>query len=294
MEENRQKSPDTADNKQSIPDITTDEPNDAIDDVKEDTAAGNDIEDTREDNLELHTMKFRERIKAKRAKLAKNMEGMSKSERAFYIISYYKWKIIAFIAILVCAIVIPVTIYEKSRPIAISYAIVNCTSPADINTDFVDDYMDYFGLTGNYQVRSDKELHLDKETYLEEYARSQGNSSYTEFPMMCFNGYYDIIITNKTGAVYCGMQEIMFPLKSYLPADIYSQIEDRVFETENHDGETEPFAIDISDTEFAKNLNLGYDDVYIGFPGTTEANYTNAKRMLNYILGVEIYDNGKQ
>lgn len=241
-----------------------------------------------EDNLELHNMKFKERMRAKRAKLANNMEDMTKRERIFYILSYYKWYIIAAIVVVICAITIPATIYKNSRPVAISYAIVNCPSPDNINTDFVDDYRDSFGLYGAYQVKSNKTLHLNKETYLTEYAQSQGTSDYTEFPMLCFNGYYDIIITDDVGAVYCGMQEIIFPLKAYLPADIYSQIEDRVFETENHDGEVVPFAIDISDTEFAKKLNLGYENVYIGFPGTTSENYKNAKRMIKYILDIDI------
>lgn len=241
----------------------------------------------REDNLELHSMSFKERIKAKQNKLKRNMEGMSPKEKSFYILSYYKWQIITAIVVIVCAIALPVTIYRNTRPVAIAYVIVNCDAPEIINENFVDDYREFFGLQGNYQVRSDTSIHLDKDTYLEEFAQNRNDSVYTEFPMMCFNGFYDIIITDDVGAIYCGMQEIMCPLRNYLPADLYSQIEDRIFETENHDGDVVPFAIDISDTEFAKNLNLGYDKVYIGFPGTTEENYVNAKRMLKYILGVE-------
>lgn len=82
--------------------------------------------------------------------------------------------------------------------------------------------------------------------------------------------------------------EITYPLKKYLPADIYTLVEDRVVETAGYDGSVVPFAIDISDTDFAKSLNLGYDDVYIGFPGNTDQNYKNAKRMLKYILNLDI------
>ncbi len=242
----------------------------------------------REDNLELHNLKFFERQRAKRAKLKEHMEGMSKWQKIGYILSYYKGVIIATLIILAICIALPVTIYRKNRPVALSYCVVNAADSNAVNTDFINDYRTMYGLTGSYQVHKDLTVHLDKETYLEEYAQNSSASVYTELPMLCFNGYYDIMIMDEKGLEYCAMQEIIYPLKNYLPADIYSFLDGRVCDAADHDGVSVPFAIDISDTDFAKNLNLGYDKVYLGFPGNSETNYVNAKRMIKYILHLDI------
>ena len=201
---------------------------------------------------------------------------------------FYKGKIILAIIILAVCIALPVTIYKKSRPVALSYCIVNSPEPSAVDTSFVDEYLDFYNLNGAYQIHNDLTVHLDKDTSLEDYSQNSSASVYTELPMLCFNGYYDIMIMDEKGLEYCAMQEIIYPLKTYLPADIYSQISDRICTADDNDGVTVPFAIDISDTDFAKGLNLGYDKVYLGFPGNTEQNYTNAKRMVKFILHLDI------
>ena len=241
-----------------------------------------------EDNLELHSLSFRERQRARRHRLKDHMEGMTAGQKAGYILSYYKGKIILAIIILAVCIALPVTIYKKSRPVALSYCIVNSPEPSAVDTSFVDEYLDFYNLNGAYQIHNDLTVHLDKDTYLEEYSQNSSASVYTELPMLCFNGYYDIMIMDEKGLEYCAMQEIIYPLKTYLPADIYSQISDRICTADDNDGVTVPFAIDISDTDFAKGLNLGYDKVYLGFPGNTEQNYINAKRMVKFILHLDI------
>lgn len=241
-----------------------------------------------EDNLELHSLSFRDRQRAKRARLKEHMDGMSKGQKFGYILSYYKGKIILGLILLAICIAIPVTIYKKSRPVALSYCIVNAPEPSAVDTSFVDEYLDFYNLNGAYQLESDVTVHLDKDTYLEEYSQNSSASIYTELPMLCFNGYYDVMIMDEKGLEYCAMQEIIYPLRNYLPAEIYSKVDSRICSADNNDGVNVPFAIDISDTDFAKGLKLGYDKVYLGFPGNTERNYINAKRMLKFILHLDI------
>lgn len=241
-----------------------------------------------EDNLELHSLSFRDRQRAKRARLKEHMDGMSKGQKFGYILSYYKGKIILGLILLAICIAIPVTIYKKSRPVALSYCIVNAPEPSAVDTSFVDEYLDFYNLNGAYQLESDVTVHLDKDTYLEEYSQNSSASIYTELPMLCFNGYYDVMIMDEKGLEYCAMQEIIYPLRNYLPAEIYSEVESRICSADDNDGVNVPFAIDISDTDFANGLKLGYDKVYLGFPGNTERNYINAKRMLKFILHLDI------
>ena len=47
-----------------------------------------------EDNLELHSLSFRDRQRAKRARIKEHMEGMTKGQKFGYILSYYKGRII--------------------------------------------------------------------------------------------------------------------------------------------------------------------------------------------------------
>lgn len=263
--------------------VTTEEASDDSDKKTEDTSAK-----PSEDNLELHSLNFRERQRAKRQKLKDNMNGMTKGQKVGYILYYYKGKIIIGFILLAICIAIPVTIYKKSRPVALSYCIVNAEDSDAVNTSFIDDYLNFYDMHGAYQIHKDTTVHLDKDTYLQEYAQNSSASIYTELPMLCFNGYYDVIIMDEKGLSYCAMQEIIYPLKNYLPAEIYNLIKDRTYEAADNDGFVVPFAIDISDTDFAKSLNLGYDKVYIGFPGNTERNYINAKRILKYIFRFDI------
>lgn len=264
--------------------------NEASDSTEGKEKSGKPVKETvrTEDNLELHNLSFRERQRAKRQRLKEHMEGMTKSQKIGYILSYYKGRIILAIIVLAICIALPVTIYKKSRPVALSYCIVNSPEPSAIDTSFVDDYLDFYNLNGACQIHSDLTVHLDKDTYLEEYSKNSSASVYTELPMLCFNGYYDIMIMDEKGLEYCAMQEIIYPLKNYLPAEIYQSVDDRICKATDHDGVSVPFAIDISDTDFAKQLHLGYEKVYIGFPGNTEQNYVNAKRMLKYILHLDI------
>ena len=202
-----------------------------------------------EDNLELHSLSFRDRQRAKRARIKEHMEGMTKGQKFGYILSYYKGRIILGLVLLAICIAIPVTIYKKSRPVALSYCIVNSPEPSAVDTSFVDEYLDFYNLNGAYQLESDVTVHLDKDTYLEEYSQNSSASVYTELPMLCFNGFYDVMIMDEKGLEYCAMQEIIYPLRNYLPAEIYSEVESRICTADDNDGVNVPFAIDISDTD---------------------------------------------
>lgn len=256
--------------------------------TEEDNEAAKDVKEAAENNLEMRLLPFRERIKAKRAKLKKTLSSMSKKEQFSYILFYYKWTFLAITIAIVCVVSITLTIYKNTRPFALSYAVLNISNPMDLNRDFEAEYIDYYGFPKKYQINLDAQRHLDKETYLQVLNSGQDSADYTGFPALCFNGRFDVVITDEKGAEYCSMQEIFNPLQSYFPADIYPLLEDRIYEAANNDDVVMPFAIDISDTAFAKSLNTGYEKVYLGFPGTTEENYQHAKLFLKFILGLDI------
>lgn len=245
-----------------------------------------------EDNLELKRLSFRERIKIRHERFRQNMEGMSSKEKFSYFLYYYKWKLLFAIIFVILAITIPVTIYKNNRPVAISYAIINSHYPENINDDVFDDYMSFYGYTDRQQIITSNYSYLNLDTYEEDYAANSNNAAYTSLPMLCYNGYFDIIITDKTGLEYCAAQSLIQPLDSSLYPDVYKALssgyKDSITTAANTSGIIKEYGIDISDTVFAKSLNLDYSDVYICFIGMTDRNLSNSRKIMNYIFSLNL------
>lgn len=246
-----------------------------------------------EDSLEIRKMKFFDRIKAKRQKLKDNMADMSAKQKVGYILYYYKWTILLSIIVLVSAIAIPITIYKKTRPVAISYAIINCMADENVNTGLFEDYKEYYGFADSDQIQFNKSIMLDPEEYNVSIVHNSTKSDYTQFPMLCRNNYFDIVITDEKGLLFCSTQSCVQPLDTRLSPDLYNIIKENyshlIVEMPNYNGDADEFALDISETEFAEKLGLDYDKIYICFPGTSERNIINTKKILDYIfnLGLE-------
>lgn len=244
-----------------------------------------------EDNLELHRLSFRERAKIRRERFLQNMEGMSKKEKISYFLYYYKWKIIFGVLIIALALAIPITLYRSSRPVVLSYAVINCHYPGNISHAPFDAYMDFYGYTKKQQMISGNYSYLNQATYEDDYAANPNSANFTSLPMLCYNGYYDIILTDRTGLEYCAAQSLIQPLDAALLPDVRSAVSSqasRIVSAAAYNGELREYGIDISDTAFASSLNLGYSDVYVGFIGCNDRNFKNARLFLNYVLELKL------
>ena len=252
----------------------------------------NETKSSTEDNLELRRMKFSARTKAKLERLKANTEGMSKWEKFKYYVYYYKWHVILGALALFCIIAIPMAIYKNSRPVSISYAVVNSPAPDKINEKLFNEYASYYNMLDGYQIRNSIYVTLSQEDYENEFGKQEGDSSYTQFPTLCWNNYFDIIITNETGLNYCSANGLIQPIEDRLYDDIYTAIKSKhpkAFVTSlNYDENPVEYAIDISNTQFAKDLNVGYDKVYVCFPGESQQNFTNVRRFLKYVFELDI------
>ena len=266
--------------------------------TKKETSAEKEF--TGEDNLELYKMSPAERRKAKKERFRKNTEGMTKKEKMAYLIYYYKWPVILGALFLFVTIYATISIYNNSRPIALGYAIVNSSDPDHVNQAVLDEYMDYYGFDKGYQIMDDKEVRMSYEEYIE--LSSQGNidnnTDYSQFPLLCWNGYYDIIFTDKAGLEYCSRESVIEPLDSAFTKDlndiIYSNYNDLLVEAPDYNDNSVIYAIDVTDCEKIKELNLGLEEVYICFPASTpqnddrDRNLANRKRFLKFIFGLDI------
>ncbi len=245
-----------------------------------------------EDNLELHSMTRSERRMAQKMKYKKDTEGMSSKEKLSHFLYCYKWRIIVSLLIIIAATYTTVSVYRNTRPVALAYGVVNSPNPFKLDQSMVDDYKNYYHMKKSDQVIMTSNINYDLETYEEDYNTS--DASYTSFPTLCYEDYYDVIISDKKGVEYCSYFSIIHPLTDCLTMDLQSKLNysmsDRILYTEDSEKHSEAFAIDISDTDFAKGLNLGYDDVYLCFPGTDERNIETARKLINYIFDLGLYD----
>lgn len=243
-----------------------------------------------DNNLELLELSRSERRAAKKELYRKTTEGMTRKEKLSYFFDYYKWHVIAPILIVAFVCYLSVTIYMNKRPVALGFTILNAESSEDVDLSFEDDYVDYLQITGSYQFKESVGMDIDYEYYKQnsEYIQTSNSTDYSILSSDCELGDNDIIISNEAGVNYCTAQYIVKPLKSYLSEYAYARLEPYMASFEGPTSEEREYAIDISDTEFAKSLNLGYTDVYVIFPGVTDENYTNSIRFLEYVLETDL------
>lgn len=247
-----------------------------------------------EDMLGLRFLSFKERIKAKRDYYKKHTEGMNRKERTSYFFYYYKWKVLIAVLILFCAITIPISMYRNTRPVALSYAIVNNDSFNKIDKSVFRDYREAYGLTKGYRLSEYPDIQLSQEEYEKLAGNSTNNASYDQFPTLCYNGYIDIIITDETGLSFCSQAGMLQTLDTAMPKEYYDLLssDSHLFiKAKGPENRENYYAIDISDTDFVKKLSLSYDKVYLCFPGNKDSEYTNVRRFLNYVfsLGFQPY-----
>ena len=240
-------------------------------------------------------MSRKERRAAKRKRLKETTEGMTLVQKLQYFLYAYKMEILLPLIVIIAISLIVVAFFRGNKPIALSYAVVNCEDLEALDTSVIEaDYWNYYGFDDNYQFQKVLDLKYDPSISTNEASKDAESGNYIAFPTLCDENYYDIIITDKRGLEYLSESSIIHTLGEALPSDLYdiftADYNDRITTSPAYTGKSAPYAINISDTDFAKKLNPGYDDVYICFPGVSEDNQKRVKQICNFIfdLGLEL------
>lgn len=241
------------------------------------------VDKDEDDKLEQLALSRRDRRRYKRERLQETIRDMTPAEKRKYLLYYYKEKIIITTAILAAVVILGISYYKSSRPVALSYVVVNCADQLSFNVDAITEYTDAIGKTEGYQVKGDTNVQLVRDEYTKEYEQNANSQKYINFETMATADYYDIIFTDMEGAVYCGMMDIFYPIDRYLDADDYEMVKDDIVMLNDMDGQPTEYVINVSDNEYIKSLNLGYDDVYIGFAGDQADNHERVKEFLEYL-----------
>jgi hypothetical protein len=250
-----------------------------IDELKETPA-----EASAEDRLELASMSLKEKKARKKADFDKRVSVMDGKEKRNYIIRYYLPIAGIVLAVIACIVGISVVVYKNSRPVAISYAIVNVDDEFALDLTPFDDYVATLDVDNDAVISSDVSHYFNPTAFSDGTLGSTTLDDYTAFDMLCDEGFYDVIITDKAGLTYfCEIDAVQL-LDNYLPENLRTKLSDRIISVRDSQGDMYESAIDISDTAFAKSLNTGYSQIYLVFPGTKEENRTRAMSFVEYIF----------
>lgn len=240
-----------------------------------------------ENALEQHYMRLDQKIKYKFSQYKDTTRNMSFGEHLKFFLHYYKWNVIICIVLILCCITLGKTIYINSRPMAIGLAILNNASVEGQNlaAQIETDYRSYYEIKPSDRFIILDQLSIDPETYTSEImATSSGNlTSYENLYAQISAGNIDLIITNENGLLYCIEQDLVYPIENFFDAATAALYEQDIKIYTSYTGEDRQYAVDISQSRFVNELNLGYDNVYLLFPNNTADSKTRAARFIEYI-----------
>lgn len=243
----------------------------------------------KEDALEMATMTFKEKMAYRKELLQQRMAEMNSNEKFVYIIDYYKWHIIIGIFAIVCLAYTGKILYRATWPTLLELAIVNNTSTSNYNEYISEAYREYYD--------------LDEKNFIEIYDDLSVSSAEdtTEVGLTMSNyqtiGYYnmydmlDVIICDEEALKLFVSTDDTTAIDLSMDAELYSQIKDNVITMSDPKGiknEGNPYtvALDISDTEFAKQCNLSYRKVYLLIPSTKYTDNENTINFIKFVFGI--------
>lgn len=230
------------------------------------------------------------------ARMKAEMKDMPPLKKVGYLLYYNKVYIILAAILIIWIISFINTQRANSLPTAISYAILNTgnhTTAYELESpdNPFNDYLKEFGYTedGTFQVQGNASIELSKDTQRDDYVRTQESSAAVmQFGGLLDKDFYDVIITDEPGLDYLVTGEDSIRIQ---PADQilgeyvdYLDISDRIISLKDKTGTEYKVAVDISDRDFTKKLDLPYDKVYLCFGGKSEENKENARRFCEYLF----------
>lgn len=231
-----------------------------------------------EDRIERSSLSLKEKMRAERAILESNMEGMDKKERFKYLLYYHKWYLVMAGIALILICMFTWSAIDSRKPQVLYMDILNCNMGSDVNISVLKEHYDsIYGK--NYKMR----LYYSDTIGLEHKKQYPTASSYASFPAACAANMYDVVITDKDGLDWCTANSSIYAPVSVLSEETMKMIADDLVSAYDKNGNLVDAAVNISDTEFAKSLNLPYDKIYLCFPGNNEENLYNAENLLNFI-----------
>ena len=252
-----------------------------------------------ENSLELAGLSFKEKLAYKKELNQKRLATMNKGEKRKYILRYYKWHFIGCILGIICIFLLGHTIYRATLPEALSIAITHENGDSDALTYLPDAFREYYHLEEKEIINVITNLRIvnsleDSTSTTDELDASSNRTLSDNRQLMIYVNAdtLDAIIGDETTLDYCASSGDLNMVQNCLSDDLYKKFEDYMVITTDETGYLNggkpcATAIDISNTDFAKNCNLPYDQVYFMFPNSCSENNEKTIRLLNFIFETE-------
>ena len=238
---------------------------------------------TEQSRLDLHGLSRKEQRQIKKQQLAETIADMTPSQKCKYLLYFYKERILVTVIIIAALWFITSNAYRVTRPVTISYSVINCGDSLEFNSEPFNEYAEAIGKSKGYQIKGDSNVVITGTENTGEYKANINGEIFVNFMNLVGSDYYDVLFADDTAANYLTSANVFTPLNEYLDADTYALVKDHIVTYKDMNGNIIEAAVDVSDTAFAKSLKTGYNKVYIGFPGKKERNHQAVKEFLEYI-----------
>lgn len=205
--------------------------------------------------------------------LKQTLTPMSWKSRVDHLWTYYKWvPITLLVLILVAASVIP-GIVESKKELLFGGLCVNCPLPEDVHARFTEDLFVFSGGTDPSRQKvtlRNTTISPDAQDPYAAYAEG------TIIAAQISARELDYILMDTDAKDYFSKADTSTSLEELLTTQQLAQLQEKLIYRKAANGNTYPFAIDLSGTAFAAACGMAEKGLFIAFPGNTErAEYTD-------------------
>ncbi len=243
----------------------------------------------KEDALELATMSFKEKMSYKNQLHKNRMADMDKKEKLSYLINYYKWFFIVGVLAIICLAYTGRVIYRATWPTYLELAIVNNTTDFNFQSYVSSSYRTYYSLDEKNFIEIYNDLSVSEQEDTTEVGLTMSNYQtigyYNMYDML------DVIICDKEALNLFVSTDDTTAIDLSMDKALYDQIKEHVITMSDpngikNDGKPYTVALDISDTQFVKDVNFSYDEVYLLIPSTKYTDNENTLQFIKFVFGI--------
>ncbi len=210
------------------------------------------------------------------------LASMTFKEKVSYLWEYYKWIPIVTVLVIGSLISMIPGFIENSKEVLIGGMTINVILDEKTEQVLTDELFAFIGGTDP----SRQKVTLGSSILLETDESGDASSAYAVAMQLAAEvsvSELDYILTDPVGKALLENQGLVTTLDAVFSAEYLETIQERIVYIKNYEGAEVPFAIDLTDTAFAKACHLEKFGLYIAFPGNTGRN-DQLDEFVDYLL----------
>ena len=226
-------------------------------------------------------MSIKEELKKEVAEEKKKFAQMSFQDKLWYIGEYYKFHILGVILVIALIGAIGSTVYRNIYyDTALSGYVLNNQGEPD-SIPFTEGFAGHMGYDKYRQLT----LQSSYVTYGED-ASEYTYATMAKLSALIAAKDLDFMIVDQTNFVHYVEMGGFKDLEEYLPAHVYETVKDQLIYAEDEAGQSRPYAVSISGTDFAADSLLSDNCTYLAILNNTMRDDT-VLAFVDYLFGIE-------